>query len=244
MWKFRRVHLWPCSNSIKRFFMYRILFLLISVAVLPRITSAQQATIRTVLKHLPGADRVTADIQASDTVYDAKNQYLAYRFNSGTEIINLVEARLYGKPGGKQLLTVTKYSGDMQCMFYYTSFFDWDPKTDSVSPRRANSCLPPLNIKQFFNDSSIYRLAEKYIAPVRKAYLGDSATIEQMLHEIYSIRFYPDPKKQAMYVTLNVCDYIPRNEVGIPDGDWTQFEKAFKARKMIYNAGKQRFELR
>lgn len=224
--------------------MCRILFVLFAVVLLPRTAAAQQVTLRTVLQRLPGADRVTADIQATDTVYDAKSQYLAYRFNSGTEIIKLVEARLFGKPGGKQLLTITKYAGDMQCMFYYTSFFDWDPKTDSVIPRRASSCLPPLTINQFFNDSSIYRLAGKYLGPTRAAYLGDSATIDQMLHEIYSIRFYPEPKKQAMNVTLNVCDYIPRNEVGIPDADWSQFEKAFHARKMTYNAGKRSFELR
>jgi hypothetical protein len=224
--------------------MCRILLLLLAVAVLPRTTAAQQVTLRTVLQHIPGADRVTADIQPTDTLYDAKNQYLAYRFNNDGEQVKLVEARLYGKPGGKQLLTVTKYSGDMQCMYYYTSFFEWDPKTDSVMPRKASICLPALNINQFFNDSSIYRLAAKYLAPTRAAYLGDSATIDQMLHEIYSIRFYPDPKKQVMYVTLNVCDYIPRNEVGIPEADWIRFEKAFHSRRMIYNAAKLRFELR
>lgn len=224
--------------------MCRILFVLLAVIVLPHTAVAQQVTLRTMLQRIPGADRVTADLQPTDTVYDAKSQYLAYRFNSGTEMVNLVEARLYGKPGGKQLLTITKYSGDMQCMYYYTSFFEWDPKTDSVTPRKTTSCLPSLNINQLFNDSSIYRLAGKYLGPTRAAYLGDSATIDQMLHEIYSIRFYPDPKKQVMNVTLNVCDYIPRNEVGIPDADWTQFEKAFKVRRMIYNAASQRFELR
>lgn len=224
--------------------MGRILFLLLAVIVLPHTAVAQQGSLRSVLQHIPGADRVTADIQPTDTVYDAKNQYLAYRFNSGNETIKLMEARLFGKPGGKQLLTITKYTGDMQCVFYYTSFFDWDPKTDSVTPRRLSSCLPLLNINQFFNDSSIYRLAEKYLGPVRATYLGDSATVDQMLHEIYSIRFYPDPKKQVLYTTLNVCDYIPRNEVGIPDADWSQFEKAFRAKAMIYNAGKQRFEFR
>lgn len=224
--------------------MGRFLFLLLAVAALPCITTAQRVPLRTVLQHIPGADRVTADIQATDTVYDEKSQYLAYRFNSGTEIIKLMEARLFGKPGGKQLLTITKYAGDMQCMFYYTSFFDWDPKTDSVAPRKLSTCLPELNINPFFKDSTVYRLAAKYIGPVRATYLGDSATIDQMLHEIYSIRFYPDPKKQVLYVTLNVCDYIPRNEVGIPESDWKQFENAFRAKAMIYNAGKQRFEFR
>lgn len=219
--------------------------LLLLILASPVSSDAQnKGSVVSLIQRIPGADRFDADISATDTIKDIPNNYICYRSASEEDTLKLFEAQLFGKPGGKQLLFVTRYSADMQCSFYHTSIFEYDRKNDTLFEKKAGEVFPDLSYSRFFRDSSVYRVAAKYIDSVRVYYLGKDATVNDMLGELYSLHFDKSKGKNEIGVTLHVCDYIPVNQVPIEFNDWLVFQTCFRPVQLVYNNRQNRFVFR
>lgn len=221
-----------------------VVLLLLILASPVSLDAQNKGSVISLIQRLPRADRFDADISATDTIKDIPGNYICYRSTGEEDTLKLFEAQLFGKPGGKQLLFVTRYSADMQCSFYHTSIFEYDRKNDTLLEKKAGAVFPDLSYSRFFRDSSVYRVAAKYIDSVRVYYLGKEATVNDMLRELYSLHFDKSKGKNEIGVTLHVCDYIPVNQVPIEFNDWLVFQTCFRPVQLVYNNRQNRFVFR
>lgn len=186
-----------------------------------------------------------SDFTANAVFTDLKNGYHETRFeidssNSDLDIL-LSQARLYVNKDKTYLLAVTDFHADEQCSRYITSFYEVSQKGDLLVRLESEFILPQFTWDDFLVNSKVKSILEKYLRQIQQEYLDDTATIEDVLNEVYDFHFQFQPDKKNLIAKLTTCDYIPRNLVEIPLEDWAIIVSDFKTIKLVYNARLKRF---
>lgn len=188
-----------------------------------------------------------SDLTANSDFTDLKNGYYESRFvtdpaNSDWDIL-LTQARLYLNKDRTYLLAVTYFDSDEQCSRYKTSFYEVSKNGDTLLQLQNENILPQLTWDDFLSKSKSKTVLEKYLPQIKQEYLGEDATIEDALNEVYDFHFKLIKNQKNLTATLTTCDYIPRNLFEIPLVDWAIIVSDFKTIKLVYNSKSKFFQV-
>lgn len=188
-----------------------------------------------------------SDLTANSEFTDLKNGYYETRFeidpeNSDLDIL-LSQARLYLNKDKTYLLAITDFHSDEQCSRYKTTFFEVSKNGDTLAKLENMNVLPQLIWDDFLAESKSKIVLEKYLPQIKQEYLGENATIEDALNEVYDFHFQIQPDKKYLLSKLTTCDYIPRNLFEIQLEDWAIIVSDFKAIKLAYNSKSKLFQV-
>ncbi|MBC7863585.1 MAG: hypothetical protein IAF38_11455 [Bacteroidia bacterium] len=200
-----------------------------------------QKSISDIIKKIPLSTCYSADLSPSDTIVDIKNGYYEISSAYDKTKITLIEAALFKNTDSTATIAVSGLKADEQCSFHHIYFYEYNWKTDNIKPIADKDVLPEFNLKMFFKKSSVKKTLLPYLKAIQKAYLTDSAGIDDVLDEIYSYRFLIPRSGTTLMINLDICDYIPTNVVGIKPADWKIVETDFKKITLRYDKKKKRF---
>jgi hypothetical protein len=186
---------------------------------------------------------VQADVvlERSDTIIDLASGYYEVNIDMGTEI-KLCQVAKYNNRDGSVLLGISGYFGDMQCSNHPFHFYEISKSGDGFTPVEKDAILPSLDYSMFLIDSKPMQILEKYLPEIKKTYLDSTATIDDVLEEIYDFHVIFPRKGTRTKVSLTVCDYIPRNEVNIGIDDWSIIEDSIGVIEFIYDKDQKQFK--
>ncbi|MBK6524335.1 MAG: hypothetical protein IPG07_01580 [Crocinitomicaceae bacterium] len=165
------------------------------LAILCGVVVSAQVNIVSALelhKSIYGAHNYS-DLTANTAFTDLKNGYYESRFvtdpaNSDWDIL-LTQARLYLNKDRTYLLAVTYFDSDEQCSRYKTSFYEVSKNGDTLLQLQNENILPQLTWDDFLSKSKSKTVLEKYLPQIKQEYLGEDATIEDALNEVYDFHF-------------------------------------------------------
>ncbi len=217
------------------------------LAILSRVVVSAQVSIESVLelhKTIYGSHNYS-DLTANSEFTDLKNGYYETRFeidtaNADLDIL-LSQAKLYLNKDKTYLLAVTDFHSDEQCSRYLTSFYEVSKNGDSLVQLENEHLLPQLTWDDFLEESKSKSILEKYLPQIKQEYLGENATIEDALNEVYDFHFQIQRDKKYLLAKLTTCDYIPRNLFEILLEDWAVIVSDFKTISFNYNAKLKQF---
>jgi hypothetical protein len=223
--------------------------LVLILAILNGIICSAQVDIKSVLElreAIYGSHNYS-DLTASSEFTDLKSGYYESRFvtdpaNSDWDIL-LMQARLYLNKDKTYLLAVADFDSDEQCSRYKTSFYEVSKNGDTLFKLDNSKVLPELGWDDFLSKSKSKTVLEKYLPQIKQEYLGENATIEDVLNEVYDFHFRLSKKQKNITATLTTCDYIPRNLFEIPLEDWAVIVSDFKTIKLVYNSKSKFFQV-
>lgn len=185
------------------------------------------------------------DIAPSDTLIDIENGYFEISADQISPKIILCQGKVFENTDKSTLLMITGYSADEQCDWYTTYFYVKEKKENSFQEINPFNLLPTIAVSEFLENAPTITILEKYLPQIKQEYLGEEATMDDVLNEMFSIRYSKSVDPTAIIARLHLCDYIFRNITGISDEDYqiimTDIESAFYEFK--YNSKKKKFEL-
>lgn len=227
---------------------YVILCLLVSIN--PGISQrAESSRNKNILEYMEviGFDihkYVQADVvlERSDTIIDLQSAYYEVNIDSG-EKIKLCQVAKYNNRDGTILLGISGYYGDEQCSNHPYHFYEISASADRFIPIEHKAVLPTLDFSMFFIDSKPIQILEKYLPEIKETYLDSTATIEDLLKEVYDLHILIPRKGTKTKITLTVCDYIPRNEVNISSDEWSIIEENIREIELIYDKDQKQFKI-
>lgn len=221
--------------------------LVLILAILNGVISSGQVTIESALelhKSIYGSHSYS-DLTANSEFTDLKNGYYETRFeidptNPDLDIL-LTQAKLYKNKDKSYLLCITDFDSDEQCSRYKTSFYEVSKNGDSLIKLDNTKVLPEVTWDHFLSESKSKTVLEKYLPQIKQEYLGENATIEDALNEVYDFHFQIQRDQKFLLAKLTTCDYIPRNLFEIQLADWAVIVSDFRTIKLGYNAKLKRF---
>jgi hypothetical protein len=185
------------------------------------------------------------DISPTDTLVDLENGYFGIFAGDDESKITLCEGQIFENLDKSTLFLITGYSADEQCDWYTTYFYLKGKKENSFREINPFNILPVLSVNDFLENAPSIAILEKYLPQIKQEYLGEEATMDDVLNEIYSIRYFKSVEPTAVIARLHLCDYIFRNITGISDEDYQiimqDIENAYYEFK--YNSKKKIFEM-
>lgn len=189
----------------------------------------------------------SSDLTANAENLDLENGYVEFRYwmtdkkqDSDLDII-IGQARLYPNKDKTYLLGVTDFESDEQCSRYRTKFYEVSKRGDTLFQLDNSKVLPPVTWEDFLSESKSKSVLEKYLPQIKQEYLGENATIEDVLNEVYDFHYQFQRDKKNLLAKLTTCDYIPRNLFEIPLVDWEVVVSDFKTISFNYNAKLKQF---
>lgn len=183
---------------------------------------------------------VEGELMASDTIIDLKNGY--YAEVRDAKLIR--QAAIFNNFDGTKTLGITVCEWDFACFNYESNFYHISTSNDSLILLKDNAVLPEVEILNFISGTEIKGILNKYLTILKGSYLSENATIEDLLNEIYEIKYILPQKGTKLKATLEVCDYIPTNEMSIEENDWKIITNDFLTLKFPYNKNIKNFELK
>jgi hypothetical protein len=221
--------------------------LVLILAILNGVISSAQVTIESALElhaAIYGAHNYS-DLTANTEFTDLKNGYYETRFeidptHPDLDIL-LTQAKLYKNKDKSYLLCMTDFHSDEQCSRYITTFYELSKTGDSLVQLENENLLPQLIWDDFLAESDSKSILEKYLPQIKQEYLGENATIEDALNEVYDFHFQIQRDQKYLLAKLTTCDYIPRNLFEIPLVDWAIIVSDFRTIKLGYNTKLKRF---
>lgn len=179
------------------------------------------------------------ELMANDTVVDLKNGYYAEANDS--KIIR--QATIFYNADGTKTFGVTICEWDFACFNYTSNFYNISKLNDSIVFYEDKSIIPQMRISDFIVSTSIKKTLKKYL-PKFISYIGKEAKLEDLLLELYEIKYILPQKGTAIKATLEVCDYLPTNEIQINEEDWRIISTDFLTINLYYNKKIKKFELK
>lgn len=193
--------------------------------------------------HKINADKYwAADIIASDTVVDLKNSYLKIVSNVFDNEEIVFQSVAFYNDDSSVIIALTGLFQDEQCGFHKSVFLEYSAKNDTFVDV-SDKILPNLDFNLFLKKAKVKKLLLPYFDEVKSVYLGKEATFDDFVSEIYSTYCIIPPKGIIMTVTLDICDYIPNNQVSIKQKVWNAIETDFENVQMKYDKKKKVFVL-
>ena len=180
------------------------------------------------------------ELMANDTVVDLKNGY--YAEVKDDEIIR--QAAVFNNSDGTKTLGVTVCIWDFVCFNYVSNFYNISKLNDTLVIVEDKSILPEIKILDFIKGTSIAEVLKKYLLKLKGGYLDEEATIDDLLSELYEIKYIIPQKGTSIKAKLEVCDYIPTNEITIDEKDWEIIMNKPLILKLIYNKNSKKFHLK
>lgn len=222
--------------------------LVLIFAIINVTLSSAQVNIQSVLELRTAiyGDHNYSDLTATAEFTDLKNGYSETRFemdsaNADLDIL-LSQARLYKNKDKTYLLAVTYFDSDEQCSRYKTTFYEVSKNGDTLVQLDNSKVLPELSWDDFLSESKSKSVLEKYLHQIQQEYLDETATIEDVLNEVYDFHFEFQRDTKNLLGKLTTCDYIPNNMVEIAMEDWEIIVSDFKTLSLVYDAKSKQFE--
>lgn len=185
------------------------------------------------------------DVAPTDTLIDVANGYFEIYSDQVSSKLILCEGKIFENADKSTLLMITGYSADEQCDWYTTYFYVKEKKVNRFEEINPFNLLPTIAVSEFLENAPTITILEKYLPQIKQEYLGEEATMDDVLNEMYSIKYSRSVEPNALIARLHLCDYIFRNITGISDEDYqvimNDIENAFYEFK--YNSKKRVFEL-
>lgn len=180
------------------------------------------------------------EFMANDTLVDLKNGY--YSESSEDKLVR--HATIFNNSDGTKILAISVCIWDFVCFNYESNFYLISNEDNSLIVVENENILPHINISDFVVGTSIEEILKKYLPELRGVYLDSKATMDDLLSELYDIKYILPRKGVSIKATLSVCDYIPLNEISIDDQDWKVLERDFLTLKLPYDKRSGKFRLK
>jgi len=201
-----------------------------------------QKSITDFIQKIPLGKSYSGNVGPGDTIVDIKNGYMEI-MDVGEVKVVLLQMAMFNNADSTVTIAVTGLFSDMQCDSHYSTFYEYSNKTDSIKKIAADNVLPDIDINMLLKKSKALSILSPYLNEIKEKYLGKEATTAKVLSEIYSLHYLLGSRGPRMIVTLDVCDYIPMNEVPIKETDWRIIETDFKDLNLRYDEKKKAFVL-
>ena len=194
-------------------------------------------TINFDLHQYVAADRL---FERFDTIIDLRNGY--FEVLDPDIDVKVCQVAKYNNTDVTVLLAITGFFADEQCSNHPSYFYEISKSGQDFKPLEIKDVLPTLDYPLFFTDSIPIQVLKKYLPEIQRTYLDSTATLENLFGEVFDQHIIIPRRGTATKVTLTTCDYIPRNQVGFYDNDWSIIEEHFKPIELIYDRDKKRFK--
>lgn len=201
-----------------------------------------QKNITDFIERIPLGKSYSGDLGPADTIVDIKNGYMEIIAACDVKIV-LLQMAMFNNADSTVTIAVTGLFLDSQCGFHYSSFYEYSNKTDSIKKVAPEKVLPEIDINMLLEKSETLSIISPYLNEIKEKYLGKDATTAMVLSAIYSLHYKLGSRGGRMKVTLDVCDYIPMNEVPMKDSDWKIIRTDFTSLNMKYDKNKKSFVL-
>jgi len=183
------------------------------------------------------------ELMSTDTIIDLRNGYYEEFSSVGESNKTIIrQAAIFHNQDGSRTLGVSITEYDFVCFISKTNFYKISKSKDSITTILNDDILPDLNIREFVLNSNIISVLNKYLPELQGNYLDSNATIDNFLSEIYNITYLLPQRGTSLIATLEVCDYIPTNEVSISSDDWLIIENNFISIELEYDKKRKRFK--
>lgn len=179
-----------------------------------------------------------ADRIPTDTIIDLKNGY--YEINDGET--KLLQATKFNNLDSSILIAATGYYSDMQCFNYFSKFYIKSKNLNTLEDVLLDDVIPELMFSDFFIDSAIKEITNKYLPLVQQEYYPNAA-VEDIYEEFFDMHFILPRYGTKIIVKLTVCDYIPLNAVNMDEEDWKIIETQHKSISLSYDKKKKVFAI-
>ena len=175
------------------------------------------------------------------TTFDSSGYYFSYTSESENEI--MCEGKVFSNSNKSSMLIISSIEEDEQCYRYHTRCFIQNPDSGKYTEIAVDSLFvdPDKFLMSEENAKLVNTIIEKYLPQIRNEYLGQDAEFKDVYQEFYDLRIILSGKKNEIGTTLTVCDYIPRNAVGIDSTDWSIIQNAPEINIFKYSASKRMF---
>lgn len=184
---------------------------------------------------------IQADRPYLVTRFDSSGIYFSYTSESENEI--MCEGKVFFNSDKTSLLIISAIEEDEQCSRYNTRCFIQNTVSNKFTELAVDSLFadPYKFLMDEENTNLVTAIIEKYLPQIRNEYLGQDAAFKDVYQEFYDLRIILSGKKNEIGTTLTVCDYIPRNAVGIDSTDWSVIQNAPEINIFKYSASKKVF---
>lgn len=183
------------------------------------------------------------ELTATDTIIDLRNGYyeefLSYEAGHKTTIR---QAAIFHNHDGSRTLGISITEYDFVCFYTETNFYEISKSKDSINSVLKDDILPDLDIKEFVVDTTVFSVLNEYLPDIQENYLDATATIDEILSEIYHITYLLPQRGTSLIATLRLCDYIPTNVVSISPDDWSIIENGFVFIGLEYDKTQKKFK--
>lgn len=183
------------------------------------------------------------ELMATDTIIDLRNGYYE-EYKSGEDGDRTVvrQAAIFHTNDGSQLLGISTSEWDFACFIDKTSFYEIPFAKDTITMIPSENILPDLKIREFVTDSNVFYIISKNLPKYRETYSAPNATIDDVLAQLYHIRYQLPQRGTEIIATLRVCDYLPLDEVPIGKDNWSVIENSFLSIKLEFDKTQKRFK--
>lgn len=201
-------------------------------------TAYSQSLIEVLVKKIPLEKYYAADIGFTDTTWNTDKNYFEIATGSGDTHTPLIQAMAFKNNDATSTLVVTGLFSDEQCSFHKTFCFTTTPGSDSLF---QHTILPPFSINDLLAHSKAPAVLKTYLPKVKKNYLDKTATLDDLINEVYELHYHINPQTTKLELDLDVCDYIPVNQVAFKEKDWILVKTGFSKFVLAYDTGKKCF---
>ncbi len=175
----------------------------------------------------------------TDTIVDLKNGY--YEVYLPSFEVAICQATKFNNKDGSITLIITGYENDMVCHRYNTkAFLIYEDGKKFVEMGNEELNLSQ-DLKKFMDNKQLNEVMLKLFDQVKEGYIADEPTLDKLYGELFDFHYILPQKGTTLTVTVTLCDYIPLNEVNIPENDWNIIQNSIPTRTFAYDKKYIRF---
>lgn len=182
-----------------------------------------------------------ADVGTFKDEIDSNSNY----FRTICEDLDLIlcEGKVIQLSKHESLLLIQGIESDEQCVHFRHYCFQGNPLSNQINEFKFQNYFNlelDLVLKNLVKPE-IQILIDKYLPEIKSNYLGEDATLTQVLNEFYDLKLEFDPDKSKFMITLKYCDYIPLNAVDIDVSDQEKMANGYYKMQLYFNVKKRKF---
>ncbi len=181
------------------------------------------------------------------TLVDIKNGYyetFVLETDKNGKVIThltLYQAAVFSNIDSTITLATTAYKADEQCYWHVSDFYEISKTLNSIKKIEAVSILPEINWENILVTPQAKATLKKHLPQIKKQYLDSTATLDNVINEVYNTQFVLPKKGSKIKMILTPCDYIPVNLGIINPEDWEIVAGNLQSVEFSYNRKLKRF---
>lgn len=182
-----------------------------------------------------------ADVGTFKNEIDSNSNY--FKTICEEQDLVLCEAKVIQITKHESLLLIQGTESDEQCVHFHHFCFQGNPLNNQINEFNLQNyfSLELDLILKYLVKTETQTIIDKYLPEIKSNYLGEDATMTQVLNEFYDLKLEFNPDKSKFMITLKYCDYIPLNAVDIDVYDQEKIANGYYKMQLYFDVKKKKF---